>query len=137
MSFLNKFKIFFYLFSDSLPNAWCQLAYWELTHRVGRLWPVENSSVNIFSEQPLVNGVCLAALASQRRTPTPDNVQKVRQKIGLGITISRESDGVWLYNRSSALIFVHSPTLHEIEFRTLLVYRVPPGHCLRVFDPNR
>lgn len=46
-----------------------------------------------------------------------------------------ESDGVWVYNRSDQPIFVNSPTLDDTETRTLLVYRVPPGHCLCIFDP--
>lgn len=51
-----------------------------------------------------------------------------------GVTLSREPDGMWLYNRSSAPVFVHSPTLSDMDSRTVIVYRVPPGHCLRAFD---
>lgn len=51
-----------------------------------------------------------------------------------GVTLSREPDGMWIYNRSLAPVFVHSPTLSDIDSRTLVVYRVPPGHCLRAFD---
>lgn len=51
-----------------------------------------------------------------------------------GLTLSQEADGVWAYNRSESPIFVHSPTLDEPESRTLLVYRVPPGFCLNIFD---
>lgn len=51
-----------------------------------------------------------------------------------GVTLSRERDGMWIYNRSSAPVFVHSPTLSDIDARSMLVYRVPPGHCLRAFD---
>lgn len=56
----------------------------------------------------------------------------------LGVTLSRESDGMWIYNRSSAPVFVHSPTLsNDLDFRSVLVYRVPPGHCLRAFDHDK
>lgn len=48
--------------------------------------------------------------------------------------LSQESDGVWAYNRSDSPIFVNSPTLDDPESRTLLVYRVPPGFCLNIFD---
>lgn len=48
--------------------------------------------------------------------------------------MSRESDGIWIYNRSLQPVFVHSPTLNDLDSRSLLVYRVPPGHCLRAFD---
>ncbi|XP_037026842.1 mothers against decapentaplegic homolog 6 [Bradysia coprophila] len=117
-------------------TGWCQLAYWELSQRVGGLFPVENAAVNVFAEQARGNGMCLSTLAMQRISATPDAVLKARQKIGLGVTLSREADGVWLYNRSSAPVFVHSPTLNDIDTRTL-VYRVPPGHCLRAFDHNK
>lgn len=58
-------------------------------------------------------------------------------QIRAGVTLSREPDGVWVYNRSSAPIFVHSPTLSDIDSRSVLVYRVPPGHCLRAFDHDK
>lgn len=48
--------------------------------------------------------------------------------------LSQEADGVWAYNRSESPIFVNSPTLDDPESRTLLVYRVPPGFCLNIFD---
>lgn len=103
-------------------------------------------------------GLCLTTLAQQRNTTTPDSVLKARQKIGLGeflitfstlatdfnqkiirliagVTLSRESDGVWIYNRSTLPVFVHSPTLYDMDTRYIQVYKVPPGHCLRAFDP--
>lgn len=52
-----------------------------------------------------------------------------------GVTLSRESDGVWIYNRSTLPVFVHSPTLYDMDTRYIQVYKVPPGHCLRAFDP--
>lgn len=64
-------------------------------------------------------------------------ILRVRQKIGIGITISREPDGVWLYNRSLSPIFVHSPTLSDTDTGMISVYRVSPGYCLRAFDPNK
>lgn len=51
--------------------------------------------------------------------------------------LSQEEDGVWAYNRSESPIFVNSPTLDDPESRTLLVYRVPPGFCLNIFDRNK
>lgn len=51
-----------------------------------------------------------------------------------GVTLSREPDGMWIYNRSSAPVFVHSPTLSDMDSRSTHVFRVPPGHCLRAFD---
>lgn len=54
-----------------------------------------------------------------------------------GVTLSQEGDGVWAYNRSDSPIFVNSPTLDDPESRTLLVYRVPPGHCLNIFNADK
>lgn len=51
--------------------------------------------------------------------------------------LSQEADGVWAYNRSESPIFVNSPTLDDPESRTLLVYRVPPGFCLNIFDHTK
>ncbi|CAH2040092.1 unnamed protein product, partial [Iphiclides podalirius] len=62
-------------------------------------------------------------------------VRKTRAKIGLGVTLSLEPDGVWLYNRSQEPVFVSSPALDAAAARALLVWRVAPGHCLCVFDP--
>ncbi|KAK5915641.1 hypothetical protein CesoFtcFv8_001213 [Champsocephalus esox] len=61
-------------------------------------------------------------------------VQQIRSKIGHGIVLSREPDGVWLYNRSKHPVFVHSPTLDPPRARVLSVKRVMPGFSLKVFD---
>lgn len=53
----------------------------------------------------------------------------------IGVTLSRETDGVWLYNRSSSPVFVHSPTLCDMESRVTIPFKIPPGHCIRAFDP--
>jgi len=52
------------------------------------------------------------------------------------VTLSQEGDGVWAYNRSDSPIFINPPTLDDPELRTL-VYRVPPGHCLNIFNTDR
>lgn len=53
-----------------------------------------------------------------------------------GITLSLENDGVWMYNRSDWPVFVNSPSLDRPGCRTFLVYRVPAGHCFRIFCPG-
>lgn len=116
-------------------SGWCELAYWELNERVGSRVPVEESAFDVFSEQTRGAGLCIRTLAQQRATRTPEAVLKTREKIGLGVTLSREIDGIWLYNRSSSPVFVHSPTLCEMDSRTTTPHKVPPGHCLRAFDP--
>lgn len=62
------------------------------------------------------------------------NIQQIRSKIGFGIVLSREPDGVWVYNRSQHPVFVHSPTLDLPSTRGLSVRRVMPGFSLKVFD---
>lgn len=121
-------------------REWCRLAYWELATRVGRQFSVEPESVNVFTCLPHGDGLCLATLAQTAPGPPPDAVRRTRLKIGLGVTLSTEPDGVWVYNRSENPIFVNSPTLDDPDSRTLLVYRVPSGHCLNIFDrtkPNK
>ena len=52
-----------------------------------------------------------------------------------GVTLSREDDGVWAYNRSEWPVFVNSPALEDPDARSyLMVYRVPPGHCLNIYS---
>ncbi|CAG5106521.1 Similar to SMAD6: Mothers against decapentaplegic homolog 6 (Gallus gallus) [Cotesia congregata] len=113
-------------------KEWCTLAYWELGGRVGRLYPVESSTISVFDSLHDGDGLCLASLAENH--DSVDDAKTTRSKIGLGLVLSQEDDGVWAYNRSSNPIFVNSPTLDDPESRTLLVYRVPPGSCLNIFD---
>ncbi|XP_074105277.1 daughters against dpp [Cotesia typhae] len=113
-------------------KEWCTLAYWELGGRVGRLYPVESSTISVFDSLHDGDGLCLASLAENH--DSVDDAKTTRSKIGLGLVLSQEDDGVWAYNRSSNPIFVNSPTLDDLESRTLLVYRVPPGSCLNIFD---
>lgn len=113
-------------------RSWCQLAYWELSSRVGRQFPVLNPSVNVFWSLPHGDGLSLKTLAQGLHQSTP-TVLKAREKIGKGVTLSREEDGVWAFNRSECPMFVNSPALDDPDSRFLLVYRVPPGHCLNIY----
>ena len=110
---------------------WCNIAYWELRQRVGRLYTVFNPSVNVFQELPHGSGMCLGVL--QQETST-ESVRRTREKIGLGLTLSKEDDGVWTYNRSDYPIFVNSPTLSTPNIRTSVVWKLPPGYCIKIFD---
>lgn len=140
----------------SWETEWCRLAYWEMAQRVGRQFAVRVRAVDVFGGGgggggggavggggPRT-GLCLDALPQQGpHCPTSDvashqeQVRKTRAKIGLGVTLSLEADGVWLYNRSEAPVFASSPALDAAAAKALLVWRVAPGHCLRVFDPRR
>lgn len=127
----------------SPSSAWCRLAYWELGNRVGDQFPVDKRTVNIFADQIKMrcgdDETCLSleTLAKQRCTQPHESVLRTRKKIGLGIAISKEPDGVWLYNRSTAPVFVHSPTLVDIGCKTSTVFKVLPGYCIRAYDPLR
>jgi len=140
-------------FSSSMTNLdgggggrvrpWCTLAYWELRQRVGRLFPVTQPSVAIFTDAKVQDGLCLSALTGHR-APETDAVRRTRQKVGLGLLLCQESDGVWMYNRSDSAVFVNSPTLDPRAApgsagapRTLLVYKVPPSFAIRIFDYER
>ncbi|CAK1543750.1 unnamed protein product [Leptosia nina] len=119
-------------------TEWCRLAYWELQQRVGRQFSVRVRAVDVFGGGGGTcgsgrHGLCLDALDT--REPQVEQVRKTRAKIGLGVTLSLESDGVWLYNRSQEPVFVSSPALDAAAAKALLVWRVAPGHCLCIFDP--
>uniref|UniRef100_A0A8C6XND2 Mothers against decapentaplegic homolog n=1 Tax=Naja naja TaxID=35670 RepID=A0A8C6XND2_NAJNA len=122
--------------ASMLPDAtkhshWCNVAYWEHRTRVGRLYTVYEQSVSIFYDLPQGNGFCLGQLNLENRNET---VQRTRNKIGYGILLSKEADGVWAYNRSEHPIFVNSPTLDIPSCRTLIVHKVMPGYSIKAFD---
>ncbi|XP_046793341.1 mothers against decapentaplegic homolog 7 isoform X1 [Gallus gallus] len=112
-------------------SHWCVVAYWEEKTRVGRLYSVQEPSLDIFYDLPQGNGFCLGQLNSDNRSQL---VQKVRSKIGYGIQLTKEVDGVWVYNRSSYPIFIKSATLDNPDSRTLLVHKVFPGFSIKAFD---
>ncbi|XP_063169972.1 mothers against decapentaplegic homolog 6 isoform X1 [Candoia aspera] len=117
---------------DAVKHShWCSVAYWEHRTRVGRLYTVYEQSVSIFYDLPQGNGFCLGQLNLENRNET---VQRTRSKIGYGILLSKEVDGVWAYNRSEHPIFVNSPTLDIPSCRTLIVRKVMPGYSIKVFD---
>ncbi|XP_018411237.1 PREDICTED: mothers against decapentaplegic homolog 7 isoform X2 [Nanorana parkeri] len=113
------------------PSHWCVVAYWEEKTRVGRLYSVQEPSLDIFYDLPQGNGFCIGQLNSDNRSQL---VHKVRSKIGYGIQLTKEVDGVWVYNRSSYPIFIKSATLDNPDSRTLLVHKVFPGFSIKAFD---
>ncbi|TRY82034.1 hypothetical protein DNTS_006679 [Danionella cerebrum] len=119
--------------SLSVPahSLWCNVAYWELRTRVGRLYPVHDPALSIFYDLPQGTGLCLGLLPLSPHSPS---VQRTRAKIGHGILLSKEPDGVWAYNRSQHPIFVHSPTLEHHPYLSVTVRRVMPGYSIKVFD---
>ncbi|XP_019502905.1 PREDICTED: mothers against decapentaplegic homolog 6 isoform X1 [Hipposideros armiger] len=116
------------------PSHWCSVAYWEHRTRVGRLYAVYDQAVSIFYDLPQGSGFCLGQLNLEQRS---ESVRRTRSKIGFGILLSKEPDGVWAYNRGEHPIFVNSPTLDAPGGRTLVVRKVPPGYSIKVFDFER
>ncbi|XP_040198183.1 mothers against decapentaplegic homolog 6 isoform X1 [Rana temporaria] len=116
---------------SSKQGHWCSVAYWEHRTRVGRLYAVCQPSVSIFYDLPQGSGFCLGQLSLENRS---EAAVRTRSKIGLGIVLSKEPDGVWAYNRSDHPIFVNSPTLDGPACRSPVVRKVMPGYSLKVFD---
>lgn len=135
--------------TGSLRSHWCSVAYWEQRTRVGRLYPAHEPALSIFYDLPQGTGLCLAQLHANayhsRRddpgghfgTSVTGGPQQNRSKIGFGIILSQELDGVWVYNRSRHPVFIHSPTLDPPSARGLIVEKVMPGFSLKVFDYER
>ena len=101
---------------------------------MGRLFAVREDTVNIFHKLPHGDGMCLEIL---QQNPGDSCVARTREKIGHGLMLMREADGIWVYNRSDFPIFVNSPTLEILNSRTCVVKKVPPGYSLQIFDYNR
>ena len=118
------------------PNTyhWCSIAYWEMRERVGRLYVLREPTLNIFQRLPHGSGMCLELLQSESQL---EPVRKTREKIGLGLILSREGRSVWGYNRSQFPLFVNSPTLEEPNCKSLVVWKVMPGYSVRLFDYDR
>jgi len=75
--------------------------------------------------------MCLALM----QTETADTrVRKARDKIGLGLVLSRETDGIWVYNRSCHPIFVNHLAVVTASRRTSKIQKLHPGCSLRIFD---
>ncbi|XP_022252336.1 mothers against decapentaplegic homolog 6-like isoform X3 [Limulus polyphemus] len=117
----------------SSQQPWCTLAYWELRSRVGRLFPVHKNAINVFYDLPHGDGLCISALTNTEKIRN-NSILQTRQKIGLGVTLSKEEEGVWVYNRLQFPLFVNSPTLDLPNTRPLTVHKVLPGYSIKIFD---
>jgi hypothetical protein len=80
-----SFVLFLIFFAGRV--TWCTLAYWEERTRVGRLFQVRSTGVEVFSQlprpSPLGDAMCLATLATNNLKPS-ESTLKTREKIGLG-----------------------------------------------------
>ncbi|XP_037068005.1 mothers against decapentaplegic homolog 6-like [Pollicipes pollicipes] len=120
-------------------STWCRLVYFERRRRVGQVggWSVRAPVQHVFYNLPHEDGLALSAVAAQNPHPEPD-VVRTRQHIGKGLSLTLESDGVWLYNRSERPLFVSSPTLEPADAAcSEAVHKLPSGFSLLVFEPRR
>jgi len=125
---------------DSIGDSsltWCRLAYWEERSRVGSQVSVSSRAAEVFSSQPRPStshdSVCLESLHSLNPKPSQSTL-RTREKIGLGLIVSRDDSGVWVHNRSQVPLFVNSPTLDVPNSRTFSVFKIPPGFSMQVFS---
>jgi len=95
---------------------------------------------DIVQHLPHGDGLCLALL---QRDTKDSSVLRTRTKIGVGLVLSRESNGVWVYNRSRHPVFVNClapPTASLSDAtaprQTLVanIHKLPPGYSLQIFD---
>lgn len=123
-------------------RCWCCVAYWEHNDRIGPLYHQyqHHNILNIFESLPVsskARGMCLATL--YRDSSASDTTKRVRNHIGFGLQLSREEDGIWMYNRSDFSLFANGPTLSErnSEFtcrHNTIVHKIPPGYSLKLYD---
>lgn len=106
---------------------------------MGPLYYESEDVLNVFETLPALKakGLCLATLNSKR--PVAHVTKRVRLHIGFGLQLSREQDGIWMYNRSDYALFANGPTLTERTLdlscrQNVLVHKVPPGYSLRICD---
>jgi len=122
---------------ESSRVTWCSLAYWEERTRVGRQFPVSHPQAAVFSTLPRPPGrgdqMCLETLARSNNKPS-ESTLRTRDKIGLGLILSRDDTGVLLHNRTEVPLFVNSPTLDVPNSRTFSVFKIPPGYSMQIFD---
>lgn len=121
-------------------RPWCSIAYWEQSERIGPSFEGTTDVINVFETLPEPSGFCLAAL--NRRSDVPEGTKRVREQIGYGLQLTREVDGIWIYNRSECSLFANGPTLTysnesiaggEVR-HNIVVHKIPPGYSLKVYD---
>lgn len=126
--------------SKDWTKPWCSVAYWEQNERIGPSFEGTSDVINVFEWLPEPSGFCLAEL--NRRSDVSEGINKVRSQIGYGLQLTREFDGIWIYNRSNFALFANGPTLTYSNENSpggkirhnIVVHKVPPGYSLKVYD---
>lgn len=140
MCIVSSFSLFVLLDRSQLDRGswfgpWCQITYWEEKSRIGSRFDVVDSCVNVFENLPQGSGLDLSMFTNAR----PNELShKVKENIGYGFQLTREADGIWLYNRSNMVLFAGSPTIQlgSVNLTQPVVKRLPPGNSALVYDPN-
>uniref|UniRef100_A0A069DMB1 Mothers against decapentaplegic homolog n=1 Tax=Clytia hemisphaerica TaxID=252671 RepID=A0A069DMB1_9CNID len=116
-------------------GPWCQITYWEEKSRIGSRFDVAKDCVNVYETLPQGSGLDLSMLTRSRPNEASE---KVKNDIGYGFQLTREADGIWLYNRSDIVLFAGSPTIQlgSENLTQPVVKRLPPGNSVLVYDPN-
>jgi MAD (mothers against decapentaplegic) family protein 6/7 len=109
----------------------------------------DQNCVNVFEDLPQGTGFCLALLGASEEQSIS---KRIRVKIRYGLQLTREPDGVWLYNRSNHVLFTWSPSLQleatgehtgqqldgiQLQQTPPQVKRVPIGCSIKVFDRSQ
>jgi len=86
MKLFPNIFVFLYI-SDHNSKVWCQIAYWEMAHRVGEFFNARTKAVNIYTDGIVGSqgdSMCLRDLAPAGKQVQSEQVQTTRQKVGLG-----------------------------------------------------
>ncbi|XP_032236464.1 mothers against decapentaplegic homolog 6 [Nematostella vectensis] len=121
------------------PSAWCVVAYWELNECIGPFYHGHQDVINIYETLPKPKGFCLAGL--DRNQNVSDGTKRARNHVGFGLQLSREEDGIWIYNRSEYAVFANGTTFPYVTTtpsasQNITVTKVPPGFSLKIYDYN-
>lgn len=103
---------------------------------MGAVTRVDRPTVNVVADNAVNDEVCLSSLAAGMQKLAANST---RGKIGAGVTISHEGDSMWLYNRSTAPVFVHSLTICDVDSylgNSSMILKLLPGYCMRAYNPR-
>ena len=117
-------------------GPWCRITYWEEKSRIGNRFDVADNCINVFENLPQGSGLDLSMLTNSRPIEAS---QKVKENIGYGFQLTREADGIWLYNRSDIVLFAGSPTIQlgSVNLTQAVVKRLPPVSYTHLTLPTK
>ncbi len=75
--------------------------------------------------------MCLHLLQTETKV---DSIRRTRDKIGHGLTLTREADGIWVYNKCKYPVFVNTPMLDIPSTRRFTVCKLLTGYSMKIWD---